>query len=102
MGYPPGEVPIRGVQGATYAVPILGKYYQMVFGARQIPDFPQPPLMPAWVAWGGSHSVASATPIPSPTPSSVPATPSPAPTQPPSPVSYTHLRAHETRHDLVC
>src|SRR5450759_5656100 len=31
---------------------------------------------------------------------------SPAPTQVPStnlgPVSYTHLRAHETRHDLVC
>src|SRR5450756_2888194 len=21
---------------------------------------------------------------------------------PPAPVSYTHLRAHETRHDLVC
>jgi penicillin-binding protein 1A len=85
MGYPQGEVPMPGVQGATYAVPIWGKYYQMVFGARQIPDFPQPPVMPAWVTWGGSHSVASATPIPSPTPSSVPATPSPAPTQPPSP-----------------
>src|SRR5450756_1874093 len=24
------------------------------------------------------------------------------PPTPPSPVSYTHLRAHETRHDLVC
>src|SRR5450756_1670879 len=26
----------------------------------------------------------------------------PARTGSPTPVSYTHLRAHETRHDLVC
>src|SRR5428012_19936 len=25
-----------------------------------------------------------------------------SPDGPPIPVSYTHLRAHETRHDLVC
>src|SRR5450759_2565179 len=39
----------------------------------------------------------------------LPPKPDPAPTRPsfafliaPKPVSYTHLRAHETRHDLVC
>ncbi len=34
MGYPQAEVPMPGVQGATYCVPIWGKYYQMVFGSQ--------------------------------------------------------------------
>ena len=34
MGYPQAEVPMPGVQGATYCVPIWGTYYEMVFGSQ--------------------------------------------------------------------
>ncbi len=32
MGYPQAEIPMPGVQGATYCVPIWGTYYNLVFG----------------------------------------------------------------------
>src|SRR5659263_686763 len=42
-------------------------------------------------------------PDPPKTPSTPPAASTSATPPPgPEPVSYTHLRAHETRHDLVC
>jgi membrane peptidoglycan carboxypeptidase len=92
MGYPQGEVPMPGVQGATYAVPVWGKYYQMVFGPQPIADFARPAVLPVWTPWQGSHSVPSATPSPSPaaspaqaTPPSPPPTASPTPTPTPSP-----------------
>ena len=46
MGYPQSEIPMPGVQGATYCVPLWGKYYEMVFGGQQVPDFAQPAHMP--------------------------------------------------------
>jgi penicillin-binding protein 1A len=77
MGYPKAEVPMPGVQGATYCVPIWGKYYALVFGAQAIPDFRQPSIMPVWRLWTGPHSVSSPAPTPSASPS---ASPSPSPT----------------------
>jgi penicillin-binding protein 1A len=75
MGYPRAEVPMPGVQGATFCVPIWGKYYAMVFGSRAIADFRQPALMPVWSPWTGRHSVSSPAPIV--TSPSATATPSP-------------------------
>ena len=62
MGYPQAEVPMPGVQGATYCVPIWGKYYAAVFGKRAIPDFAKPARMPVWVTWKGAHAVAGRAP----------------------------------------
>ena len=59
MGYPKGEVPMPGVQGATYCVPIWGKYYQAVFGSRQIADFSAPSVMPTWKPWRGAYSTSA-------------------------------------------
>ncbi len=91
MGYPEGETPMPGVQGATYCVPVWGKYYNLVFGGRKIPDFVQPRVMPVWVPWTGSHAAPSAAPNPSPSlapatsPSSTPsATPPRSPSATPS------------------
>ncbi len=86
MGYPQAEVPMPGVQGATYCVPIWGKYYEMVFGVQPIADFAQPAQMPVYSPWTGAHAVASPQPTPSPTPSSsTTATPAPSPTSTPTP-----------------
>ena len=97
MGYPQGEVAMPGVQGATYCVPAWGKYYALVFGDQRIADFRRPAVLPRWVPWTGSHSVASPLPSPSATPAPTPSpsmtamrTPTPAPTPsvtaPPSPL----------------
>ena len=92
MGYPQGEIPMPGVQGATYAVPAWGKYYAMVFGTQPIPDFAKPATMPVWMPWTGAlsqpSSLPSASPSAAPTPTSAP-TPSqaPAPSSSPSPSS---------------
>ncbi len=88
MGYPQGEIPMPGVQGATYAVPAWGKYYAMVFGTQPIPDFAKPATMPVWTPWTGALSQPSASPSAAPTPTSSP-TPSssPSPSRSPSPSS---------------
>ena len=98
MGYARAEVPMPGVQGATYCVPIWGTYYEMVFGSRAIADFAVPAVMPVWLPWHGHY--ASLTPSPTPQPSASasarpttgPATPRPTPTKsvaPPSPKPST-------------
>jgi penicillin-binding protein 1A len=91
MGYPQGEIAMPGVQGATYAVPIWGKYYNLVFGSTPIADFPQPGAMPVLMPFTGQHTAASASPSPSPSPSpSASTTPIPQPsTSRPAP-SPTH------------
>ncbi|MGZ4200271.1 MAG: hypothetical protein ACXVP1_08805, partial [Thermoleophilia bacterium] len=84
MGYPQAEVPMPGVQGATYSVPIWGKYYQMVFGSQPVADFAQPARLPLYRPWTGSHSVLSPPPTPSPSPGASHA-PTPRPTVHPTP-----------------
>ena len=87
MGYPQAEVPMPGVQGATYCVPIWGKYYQMVFGSQPIADFVQPLRLPVYKPWIGHHAVASPQPTPaapSPSPSATSQRPSAKPTASPS------------------
>ena len=99
MGYPQAEIPMPGVQGATYCVPIWGRYYELVFGAQAIPDFARPAVLPQYRPWNGHYAsqppavsspqpgvTATASPAPSPTitgsapaPASTP-TPKPAPT----------------------
>ena len=96
MGYPQAEVAMPGVQGATYCVPIWGKYYAMVFGTQAIADFLQPADMPVWRVWTGSRAAGiplpssplpgSPTPTPTSTPTSLPTpTPTPSPTPTPTP-----------------
>jgi len=93
MGYPQAEIPMPGVQGATYCVPIWGRYYEMVFGSQAIADFAQPARLPVYTPWKGAHAVGgpaapmpSLSPSPSPAGSSAPATrPSAAPTPTPRP-----------------
>ena len=64
MGYPQAEVPMPGVQGATYCVPIWGRYYEMVFGSQAIADFSRPAVMPMYRPWTGPHAAGSPTPTP--------------------------------------
>jgi len=92
MGYPQAEIAMPGVQGATYCVPIWGRYYEMVFGSQAVPEFAQPSALPVYRPWKGAHAVGgpaapapSLSPNPSPASSSPPvirpsATPTPAPT----------------------
>jgi penicillin-binding protein 1A len=83
MGYPQGEIPMPGVQGATYAVPAWGKYYAMVFGTQPIRDFAKPATMPVWTPWTGALSAPSSSPAPTPTTSpSATAAPTPSPSPP--------------------
>ena len=56
MGYPQAEIAMPGVQGATYCVPIWGRYYEMVFGARAVSDFARPTL-PVYRPWRGHHAL---------------------------------------------
>ncbi len=87
MGYPQAEVPMPGVQGATYCVPIWGTYYEMVFGSRPIADFAVPAVLPVYKPWHGHY--ASLAPSPTPQPSASPGagtgsatvSPKPAPTK---------------------
>jgi penicillin-binding protein 1A len=86
MGYPQGSIPMPGVFGATYSLPIWGTFYNSVFGATYIPDFATPAIMPLWTPWNGKYSKMtppSSSPSPSPSPSasnSGSATPGPKPT----------------------
>jgi penicillin-binding protein 1A len=82
MGYPRAETPMPGVQGATYCVPIWGKYYEMVFGAQPIADFTPPAPMPVYRPWNGLHAAAS--PQPTVSPSVAPSAGSPAPSARPT------------------
>jgi penicillin-binding protein 1A len=84
MGYPQGAIPMPGVFGATYALPIWGTFYNAVFGSTYIPDFAPPAIMPMWKPWNGKYSkmAPSTSPSPSPSPSkSRKSTPGPKPTQ---------------------
>ena len=91
MGYPQAEIPMPGVQGATYCVPIWGTYYNLVFGSQAVPDFARPAVMPAWKPWHGHYSSLAPTPTatptttPKPSPSRTPQHPSPSPTPQPTP-----------------
>ena len=79
MGYPQAEVPMPGVQGATYCVPIWGRYYELVFGAQSVADFRQPAVLPTYRPWTGAHAAGS----PAPTPASPSVSPSATPTTAP-------------------
>ena len=95
MGYPHSEVPMPGVQGATYCVPIWGKYYQAVFGAQQVPDFSAPPVMPTWKPWQGAYGTNAPT-LSSPQPTATPSAPSPSPVAVPSAQPSTTTRPAPT------
>ena len=85
MGYPQAEVPMPGVQGATYCVPIWGRYYEMVFGAQSVADFRQPAVMPVFHTFNGHYASLAPAPAPSPsttTPSAPAAPSSPTPAKP--------------------
>jgi len=92
MGYPQAEIAMPGVQGATYCVPIWGRYYEMVFGSRKVADFARPGTMPHYRTWLGHYSVSGHAPATVPTsgPTTAPATapttgaPPAAPTQQPT------------------
>ncbi len=78
MGYPKAESPMPGVQGATYCVPIWGRYYEMVFGSQTVADFSQPSVMPVFHTFAGHYASLAPSPTPSPSPSS-PSSPTPSP-----------------------
>ena len=77
MGYPQAEVPMPGVQGATYCVPIWGSFYEMVFGSQTIADFRTPAVLPTYRPWTGHYSLLAPAPAPSAAPSARPTAPSP-------------------------
>jgi hypothetical protein len=79
MGYPRTQVSMPGVQGATYCVPIWGKYYAMVFGSRPVPDFAVPARLPEWKPWYGPRSLNS---VQAPVISDDPVTPTDSPSAP--------------------
>lgn len=90
MGFPKREISMPGVQGATYCVPIWGKFYNLVFGARPTPEFPVPKRLPTWKHLHLRHAADAVLPTgaPSPTPSasaSARPTPKPSAPQPSSP-----------------
>ncbi len=92
MGYPQAEVPMPGVQGATYCVPIWGRYYEMVFGAQSVADFRQPAVLPTYRPWTGAHAAGSPAPTPvapSVSPSATPTTAPPTSTPTPRPTATT-------------
>ncbi|HJW74796.1 MAG TPA: transglycosylase domain-containing protein, partial [Thermoleophilia bacterium] len=75
MGYLEQNTPMYGVQGATYCVPVFGKFYNLVFDGRSLPDFPVPAAMPTWKTWKGHYSTMF------PSPSSLSPSPSPSKTK---------------------
>ena len=62
MGYFDQNTPMYGVQGATYCVPIFGKFYNLVFDGRVLPDFPMPVALPIWKPWKGHYSTIMPSP----------------------------------------
>jgi penicillin-binding protein 1A len=101
MGYYDKNVAMYGVQGATYCVPIFGKFYNLVFDSQSLPDFPYPAALPIWKPWKGHYSTimpspSSTSPSPSPSKSgktnptptvtkTIKPSPTPTKTTPPSP-----------------
>jgi penicillin-binding protein 1A len=101
MGYFTKTIAMPDTFGATYCVPVWGKFYNAVFGAQVIPDFLKPAIMPTWKKWTGKYSKASpspkkskkkkpkaspsatvsSSPKPSPTPTKTSPKPSPTPTK---------------------
>jgi len=98
MGYFDKGVAMPSAFGATYCVPVWGKFYNAVFGSQVIPDFMRPAIMPTWKKWTGKYSKASPSPKkskktkkpspsassttkPSPTPTKTSPKPSPTPTK---------------------
>ena len=81
MGYPQAEIPMPGVQGATYCVPIWGTYYNLVFGSQAVPDFARPAELPHYRPWTGAHAVGAPAPTvtTTPTPQAAPASTAPTP-----------------------
>ena len=65
MGYFKKNIPMTSTFGATYCVPVWGKFYNSVFGSTPIPDFVQPAVMPIWKKWNGKYSKESPSPSPS-------------------------------------
>ena len=95
MGYPQAEIPMPGIQGATYCVPIWGTYYDLVFGKLPVPGFARPAVLPHYVPWRGRHAASGpAAPAPLPGTTTPPLIPTPiepaaAPTPTPQPASPT-------------
>ena len=91
MGYPQAEIAMPGVQGATYCVPIWGRYYEMVFGSRAVPDFARPAEMPHYRPWQGHYSVSGPAPTTAPivAPTTAPTSTTPAPPSAPTPKTTT-------------
>ncbi len=86
MGYPQAEIPMPGVQGATYCVPIWGRYYEMVFGSQAIADFARPAKLPVYTPWHGRYATtAPAFAVPTPSSSSTPPSASPTHATAPAP-----------------
>lgn len=83
MGYFAKNVAMPSTFGATYCVPVWGKFYNAVFGTQVIPDFLRPAIMPIWKKWTGKYSKAS--PSPKKSKKSPKASPSTTPTSKPSP-----------------
>ena len=83
MGYPSAEIPMPGVQGATYCVPIWGRYYELAFGSVRVADFVQPATLPRYRTWQGHYSVSGPGPTSTPTVGPT-AGPAAAPTSPPT------------------
>ena len=65
MGYFKKNLPMASTFGATYCVPVWGKFYNLVFGAQPIPDFLKPAVMPIWKKWKGKYATSSPSPSPS-------------------------------------
>ncbi len=93
MGYPKAEIAMPGVQGATYCVPIWGRYYQMVFGSRHVADFVQPAALPHYRTWQGHYSVSGPAPVTAPSVAPTTAAPTAAPLPAPTPPATTPTAA---------
>jgi len=88
MGYPQAEIPMPGVQGATYCVPIWGRYYEMVFGSQAIADFAQPARLPVYTHWHGHYASLQPTPAAPAPATTTPATPRATQTKAPAPTTH--------------
>jgi penicillin-binding protein 1A len=113
MGYPENflrpmtNVHGMSVQGATFCVPMWGKFMARALAGVQVPEFAQPTVMPTWKPFKGKYSQMGPSPSPSPSKSKKPgggggpkptpgpthtytATPTPKPTTPtPKPTTPT-------------
>jgi penicillin-binding protein 1A len=120
MGYFKQNTPMPDAFGATYCVPVWGKFYNAVFGTQTIPDFVKPAIMPTWKKWKGKYAKGSpspkaskskkpsaspsaktsSTPKPSPTPSKT-KTPTPTASPTPTPTETTPKPVQGLLEELV-